>query len=79
MSTHDDLATPRVGGLTEPQRAYLAHEDRTLAVAARERAGILYAGAGDGAALAIAELNALADAADARAARYDGIRQELMA
>lgn len=71
MTRHlDDLPFPPTAGLSPQERAYLAYELSTVAIAARERAGVLYAACEGKAALAITELNELATAIQRRADAY---------
>ncbi|TDX84973.1 hypothetical protein [Amycolatopsis arida] len=68
--TWEDLPNPPIPGLDKRERTYLAYELEIVAIAARERAAVLYAGAGGRAALAIHELTTFADRVQARAERY---------
>ena len=69
----DTLAHPLVDGLSPRDRECLAAELSVVAIAARERAGVLYAACEGRAALAIHELTEFADLVQRRATRYQPI------
>lgn len=71
MTRHyDDLPTPPTAGLTPQERSYLAYDLDVIAIAARERAGVLYAACDGRAALAIQELADFASRVQQRAQGY---------
>ncbi|MFC0431044.1 hypothetical protein [Kutzneria buriramensis] len=74
MTYHlDTLAHPPVDGLSPRERECLASELSVVAIAARERAGVLFAACEGRAALAIHELAEFADLVQRRATRYQPI------
>lgn len=68
---YDFLACPQVERMSPPERRHRAAEDQRIAIAARERASVLFAAADGRAALAIQELNGLAELLLASATVYD--------
>lgn len=62
MSTLDNLATPNTTGMTEAERMQAAAEDRRVAMALRERCGVLYDACDGQVAWLIAELDWFAQA-----------------
>jgi hypothetical protein len=70
MTYYDDLPVPPTAGLSPQERSYLAYDLERVAIAARERAGVLYAACDGRAALAIHELVDFADRVHRRAQGY---------